>query len=122
MLKDKVIIVTGAGSGIGLGTAKLLAEAGAKVVVSGRGEDRLATVVNEIRQGGGSAVAVAADVSKEAEVAAMVDRAVSEFGRLDGAFNNAGIEMHNKLLPADVEGLERRVRCRRDRCLPVLAL
>ena len=99
MLKDKVIIVTGAGSGIGLATARLLAQAGAKVVVSGRENDRLSDAVDDIRQAGGAAIAVAADVSKEAEVAALVDRTVSEFGRLDGAFNNAGVEMHNKLVP-----------------------
>ena len=97
MVKDKVIIVTGAGSGIGLAAAQLLAQAGAKVVVSGRENDGLSNAVDEIRQGGGTAIAVAADVSKEAEVAALVDRAVSEFGSLDGAFNNAGVEMHNKL-------------------------
>ena len=77
MLKDKVIIVTGAGSGIGLATAQLLAQAGAKVVVSGRENDRLSDAVDDIRQGGGAAIAVAADVSKEAEVAALVERAVS---------------------------------------------
>ena len=99
MLKDKVIIVTGAGSGIGLATAKLLAEAGAKVVVIGRESDRLATVVDQVRQGGDTPTVVAADVSKEAEVAALVDRAVSEFGRLDGAFNNAGVEMNISWFP-----------------------
>ncbi len=67
MVKDKVIIVTGAGSGIGLAAAQLLAQAGAKVVVSGRENDRLSTAVDEIRKGGGTAIAVAADVSKEAE-------------------------------------------------------
>ncbi len=64
MLKDKVIIVTGAGSGIGLATAQLLAQAGAKVVVSGRENDRLSDAVDDIRQGGGAAIAVAADVFK----------------------------------------------------------
>ena len=98
MLKDKVIIVTGAGSGIGLATAVILAQAGAKVVVSGRSEADLEQPVKTIREAGGQAVAVTADVSKEADVAAMVECAVSSFGRLDGAFNNAGVEMHNKLV------------------------
>ena len=98
MLKDKVIIVTGAGSGIGLATAVILAQAGAKVVVSGRSEADLEQPVKTIREAGGQAVAVTADVSKEADIAAMVECAVSSFGRLDGAFNNAGVEMHNKLV------------------------
>lgn len=96
-LKDKVVIVTGAGSGIGLATSLLLAEAGAKVLVSARRQAEADAVVRTITEAEGVALAVEADVSKEADVAAMVDRAVAEFGRLDGAFNNAGITMHNKL-------------------------
>ena len=98
MLKDKVIIVTGAGSGIGLATAAILAQAGARIVVSGRSETDLEHSVKTVRDAGGQAVAVTADVSKEADVMAMVDCALSSFGRLDGAFNNAGVEMHNKLV------------------------
>ena len=98
MLKDKVIIVTGAGSGIGLATAVILAQAGARVVVSGLTAADLEEAVKKIRDAGGEAVAIAADVSKEADVIAMVDGALSTFGRLDGAFNNAGIDMHNKLV------------------------
>ena len=98
MLKDKVIIVTGAGSGIGLATAVILAQAGARVVVSGHRAADLEEPVKRVRDTGGQAVAVTADMSKEADVMAMVDCALSSFGRLDGAFNNAGIEMHNKLV------------------------
>ena len=105
MLKDKVIIVTGAGSGIGLATAVILAQAGAKVVVSGRHGSDLDGAVGKVREAGGKAVAVIADVAQEADVIAMVDRTLSEFGRLDGAFNNAGIEMHNKLVD-DLEAAE----------------
>ena len=97
VLQDKVIIVTGAASGIGLATSMILAEAGAKVLVSGRTGAELEGVVRKIAEAGGVAAAVEADVSREADVVAMVDRALAEFGRLDGAFNNAGIEMHNKL-------------------------
>ena len=91
MLKDKVIIVTGAGSGIGLATAVILAQAGARVVVSGLTAADLEEAVKKIRDAGGEAVAIAADVSKEADVIAMVDGALSTFGRVDRAFNNAGI-------------------------------
>ena len=98
MLKDKVIIVTGAGSGIGLATVVILAQAGAKVVVSGLRDAELEEPVKTVRDAGNQAAAIAADVSKEADVMAMVDGALSSFGRLDGAFNNAGIEMHNKLV------------------------
>ena len=105
MLEDKVIIVTGAGSGIGLATAVILAQAGAKVVVSGRHGSDLDGAVGKVREAGGKAVAVIADVAQEADVIAMVDRTLSEFGRLDGAFNNAGIEMHNKLVD-DLEAAE----------------
>ena len=96
-LKDKVILVTGGGSGIGLATSLLLAEAGAKVLVSGRTGAKVEAAVSKITEAGGIACAVEADVSREADVVAMVDRAVAEYGRLDGAFNNAGVEMHNKL-------------------------
>ena len=99
MLKDKVIIVTGAGSGIGLATAVILAEAGARVVLAGRTVPDIEAAATKVRAAGGDAVAVVADVSQESDVVAMVDRAVSEFGRLDGAFNNAGVEMRNRLTP-----------------------
>lgn len=75
----------------------ILAEAGAKVAVSGRSATDLDDVQKRIADIGGTAMAVAADVSKETEVIAMVERTVSKFGRLDGAFNNAGVPMHNKL-------------------------
>lgn len=97
MLKDKVIIVTGAGSGIGLATAVILARAGAKLALAGRDEAKLEQAAGEIREVGGTAVTVVVDVSKEADVVAMVERTVSEFGHLDGAFNNAGVEMRNRL-------------------------
>ena len=99
MLKDKVIIVTGAGSGIGLATAVILGKGGAKIVVSGRARDALDEAAEAVRRAGGAAIAVPADVSREADVAALVERTVAEFGRLDGACNNAGVEMHNKLVP-----------------------
>jgi NAD(P)-dependent dehydrogenase (short-subunit alcohol dehydrogenase family) len=98
MVKDKVIIVTGAGSGIGLTTAHTLAAAGAKVVLADINLGTVEAAVEDIRGSGGEAAATAVDVGDEASVAAMVRFAVDTFGRLDGAHNNAGIEMANKPL------------------------
>lgn len=89
-LTGKVAIVTGASSGIGRATARLFAEEGAKVVVSGRRQDELDSLVAEIDATGGHAVAVAGDVRSEDHAVALVDKAVSRFGGLDIAFNNAG--------------------------------
>lgn len=91
-LKDKVAIVTGGTSGIGRETALLFAEAGAKVVVAGRREVEGNDVVNAIRNGGGDAIFVKTDVSKAADVQALVQNTIEKYGRLDTAFNNAGIE------------------------------
>jgi NAD(P)-dependent dehydrogenase (short-subunit alcohol dehydrogenase family) len=88
----KVALVTGGTSGIGKATAIEFARAGAKVVLSGRREKEGAQVVSEIKKLGGDAAFVRADVAKEADVQAMVKFAVDKFGRLDIAFNNAGVE------------------------------
>src|SRR5581483_859238 len=90
--KDKVVLVTGGTSGIGKVTALEFARAGAKVVVSGRREKEGAEVVSNIEKLGGSAAFVRTDVSKDADVKAMVDFTISTYGRLDIAFNNAGVE------------------------------
>src|ERR1700719_528016 len=94
-LQGKVGLVTGGTSGIGRDTAVLFAKAGAKVVVAGRREVEGEETVELIRRATGSdALFVKADVSKAAEVDALIQRAVEKFGRLDVAFNNAGIEGH----------------------------
>jgi len=89
-LQNKVALVTGASSGIGRATAKLFAAEGAKVVVGARRAQELDSLVREIEQAGGIAVALAGDVRSEAYAKALVDLAVAKFGRLDVAFNNAG--------------------------------
>jgi NADP-dependent 3-hydroxy acid dehydrogenase YdfG len=88
---DKVVVITGASSGIGESTAKLLARDGARVVLGARRKDRLDAVVKEISAAGGTAIAVAVDVTKRLEVEALIKRAVDSFGRVDVIVNNAGI-------------------------------
>jgi NAD(P)-dependent dehydrogenase (short-subunit alcohol dehydrogenase family) len=89
-LADKVVLVTGASSGIGAAAARLFAAEGAKVVAAARRTDRLEALVTEVKAQGREAMAVECDVTDEASVAAAVASAVSTYGRLDGAFNNAG--------------------------------
>jgi NAD(P)-dependent dehydrogenase (short-subunit alcohol dehydrogenase family) len=89
-LADKVAIVAGASSGIGRATAKLFAEEGAKVVAGARRRAELDALVEEIEAAGGAAVALAGDVRDEAFAGALVETALSRFGGLDVAFNNAG--------------------------------
>src|SRR2546429_2927690 len=93
----KVALVTGGTSGIGKATAIEFARAGAKVVLTGRREKEGAQVVAEIKKLGGDAAFVRADVSKDADVKAMIDFTVGKFGRLDVAFNNAGVEWKGPL-------------------------
>jgi len=88
----KVVLVTGGTSGIGKATAIEFARAGAKVVLSGRREKEGAQVVAEIKKLGGEAAFVRADIAKDADVKAMVKFAVDKFGKIDIAFNNAGVE------------------------------
>lgn len=91
MLADRVAIVTAAGSGIGEAAALAFAREGAKVVVADISREGGARTVDQIRKDGGEAVFVQTDVSREDDVVRMVDTALSTWGRLDCAFNNAGI-------------------------------
>jgi NAD(P)-dependent dehydrogenase (short-subunit alcohol dehydrogenase family) len=91
-LEGKVGLVTGGTSGIGRETAVLFAKAGAKVVVAGRRELEGKETIELIRAAGGDGLFVKTDVSKASEVEALVQRSVEKFGRVDVAFNNAGIE------------------------------
>ena len=89
----QVALVTGAGSGMGLSTAQAFAKAGAAVVLADVNEDALRSATDDLEVAGHQVIGIACDVSDEAQVAAMVDRTVSTFGRLDMAFNNAGIQV-----------------------------
>ena len=90
-LDGKVLIVTGAGMGMGAATAKLLAARGARVVVSDINEAAASQTVDAIVNAGGKACAIICDVADERQVEALVAQAVSTFGRIDGAVNNAAI-------------------------------
>src|SRR3984885_12911561 len=91
-LQGKIALITGGTSGIGRDSAVLFAKAGAKVVVAGRREIEGKEAVELIRAAGGDGFFVKADVSKASDVEALVQKTVEKFGRLDLAFNNAGIE------------------------------
>jgi NAD(P)-dependent dehydrogenase (short-subunit alcohol dehydrogenase family) len=90
--ENQVALVTGADSGIGWATTKAFAEAGAAVVLAALHEEALRARVEEVEAAGRKALAVACDVSVERQVKAMVEQAVATFGRLDAAFNNAGVQ------------------------------
>ena len=90
---NKIVLVTGGTSGIGKTTALAFAEAGAKVVITGRREKEGLEVVAEIKKTGGTAAYIRTDVAKEADVVKAVGFVLSTHGRLDVAFNNAGVEI-----------------------------
>jgi len=100
-LKGKVVVVTGAASGMGKAIAELFAAEGAKVVVSDLNADAAGAVVNGIEAKGGTAMAVAANVAKEEDVRLLIDKTVEAYGTLDILVNNAGI-MDNFLPAAEV--------------------
>ncbi len=89
---NQVALVTGAGSGMGLVTARAFADAGAAVVLADVQENAVRSAAEELVSTGHKAIAVRCNVADEADVAAMVEQAVSTFGRLDAAFNNAGVQ------------------------------
>lgn len=91
-MKDKVVMITGGSSGIGEATALAFAREGAKVSVAARRIPEGQETVRKIKEAGGEAIFVQTDVSKAQEVQALVEQTVEEYGRLDYAFNNAGIE------------------------------
>jgi NAD(P)-dependent dehydrogenase (short-subunit alcohol dehydrogenase family) len=92
LLDGKVVLVTGGGSGIGRATAQLLAKQGAKVMIADYVPEGAERTVKLIKDAGGEASCTAADVSITKQVEAMISETIQAYGRLDGAFNNAGIE------------------------------
>lgn len=90
-IEAKVVIITGASSGMGHAAARHLAAEGARVVVAARRRDRIAALVSEIAQAGGKALAVTADVTNQEDMQRLADTTVEHFGRIDVLVNNAGV-------------------------------
>jgi NADP-dependent 3-hydroxy acid dehydrogenase YdfG len=90
-IQNKVVVITGASSGLGEATARHLAKQGAKVVLAARRIDRLQAIVQEIKAAGGQAMAHAIDVTRREDLSALVEAAVATFGQVDVMINNAGL-------------------------------
>ena len=106
-LKDRVVIITGASSGIGEAMARCYAEVGAKVVLGARSEDKLKALTEQICSRGGQAVYCVVDVVNERECKALIDKAVESFGRIDVLICNAGISMRAIFDDVDLKVLHR---------------
>src|SRR3954470_17105771 len=106
-LRDQVIVITGASSGIGLATARMAAARGARVVLTSRNERDLRVAVEEIAAHGGRATHVVADVAVPEEMDRVADIAVREFGGFDTWVNNAGISVYGKLTDVPMEDKKR---------------
>src|SRR5579862_6466504 len=105
--ENKVVLITGATSGIGRAAAIMFAAEGAKVAFCGRREQRGHEVEATIANAGGQAIYVKADVLVETQVAALVDRTIKQWGRIDVAFNNAGITIEKPLHELTAEEFDR---------------
>jgi len=108
-IASKVVVITGASSGLGEATARHLGAAGASLVLAARRGDRLETLAAEIRAKGGKAEVVVADVSRRADVEALVQKAVASFGRVDVMINNAGLMAIAPMSAAKVDEWERMI-------------
>ncbi|HEX2912862.1 MAG TPA: SDR family oxidoreductase [Chloroflexia bacterium] len=105
-LEHKVAIVTGAGRGIGAATARLFAREGARVVLASRSQEELDSVVAEIKQAGGEALAVLTDVSNEQQVQALFEKTLETYGPLDILVNNAATVENKPFIEMDLETWE----------------
>jgi NADP-dependent 3-hydroxy acid dehydrogenase YdfG len=91
IIADKVVVITGASSGLGESTARLLARNGARVVLGARRKGRIDAVVHDITASGGKAIGFATDVTKRSDVETLVNGAIDQYGRIDAIVNNSGI-------------------------------
>lgn len=108
-IEGKVVVITGASSGLGEATARMLAAQGARVVLGARRAERIQALADELASAGGTALAVPTDVTNRAQVQALVDAAVAAYGRLDVIINNAGLMPHAPLERLKVDEWERMI-------------
>src|SRR5690349_19169360 len=97
-LETQVVVITGASSGIGLVTARMAAQRGAKLVLAARNKEALEKLTDEINSAGGEAIFVVADVGIEQDVRRISDAALRRFGTFDTWVNNAGVSIYGKVL------------------------
>ena len=108
-IAGKVVVITGASSGLGEATARALAAEGACVALGARREDRIQSLAYELTGKGGKAIAVTTDVTDRAQVKALVDAAVKAFGRIDVMINNAGLMPQSLLERLKVDEWDRMI-------------
>lgn len=106
-LKDQVMVITGASSGIGLTTARMAASKGAKVVAAARNEDALQQLVDELQEKGQAATWVKADVGREEDIKKIAETAIKAFGRFDTWVNNAGVAIFGHAMDVSNEDIKR---------------
>lgn len=106
-VREQVMVITGASSGIGLATARAAARRGARVVLAARDEQALRTIVSEIRAAGGDAVYAVADVANPADVRGIVETALRAFGGFDTWVNNAGVSIYGRVEDVPLEDAQR---------------
>ncbi len=107
LFRDKVVIVTGASSGIGEAIAREFATKGSIVVLAARSESRLFEIANELNNSGGKALAIRTDVSIESECRQLIERTIEKFGKIDILVNNAGISMRAAFPDVELKVLHR---------------
>lgn len=108
-LAGKVVVITGASSGLGEATARMLSAQGATVVLGARRVERIEALAAELARNGGQALALATDVTRAAEVQRLVDAAVQAFGRIDVLINNAGLMPSSPLERRKIEDWDRMI-------------
>ncbi len=108
-IEGKVVVITGASSGLGEATARMLSAKGATVVLGARRTDRLQALVDELKGRGAKALAQQTDVTRHEQVKSLVDAAVETFGRVDVMLNNAGLMPHSPLERLKIEDWDRMV-------------
>jgi NADP-dependent 3-hydroxy acid dehydrogenase YdfG len=108
-IEGKVVVITGASSGLGEATARMLVQQGARVVLGARRVDRLQAIVDELNGSGGEALALATDVTHPDQVKGLVDTAVQRFGRIDVMINNAGLMPRAPLERLKIEEWDRTI-------------